>query len=158
MNIIYVVLFICIAYFLLVFIGLRFLIPFMGFKEPKIPEELPQEVKNTIENLKSHSHNAMQYLKAAYDFRNSRWHTDFTKTITKFPLSFRKSFDEFWQTNGFMHCNTMNYILYVLLIKSGYFNKEDVRFRYTIQNLFIHQYIQVKIKDKWINIDTKDKS
>jgi len=49
----------------------------------------------------------------------------------------------------------MNYLLRVLLIKSGWFTDDDIELKITlIWGVSIHQYVKIKInEDKFINVD-----
>jgi len=53
-----------------------------------------------------------------------------------------------------MHCTNINRILKSLLIGSGLFREEDIRIKWTlIWYVSPHQHVQVRIGDRWINVD-----
>ncbi|MEI6597138.1 MAG: hypothetical protein WCL13_02910, partial [bacterium] len=48
----------------------------------------------------------------------------------------------------------INYVMKTLLIKSDFFKDGDIRLKWTkIWYFSPHQYLQVNIDNKWINID-----
>lgn len=61
--------------------------------------------------------------------------------------------EQVWNTPGYAHCNTQNYLLYLLLLASNLFSPVDIRIQTVFCNFFIHQYLQVRINGSWINVD-----
>ena len=51
------------------------------------------------------------------------------------------------------HCTNLNYVLRVLLLKSGKFSEEDIKLKYTWINLSPHQYLKVNVGGRWVNAD-----
>src|SRR5438309_1224596 len=72
MSVFWIILSIIASYFLLVFVVLRLVVPFMGFSGFKMPQSLPLEIKNKIRELETQNTSAVGYLKAAYDFVANR--------------------------------------------------------------------------------------
>ena len=153
MTIYWIILIIIAVYFLIVFVGLRLVVPFMGFTKPKLPEIIPEEIKNKILELESASTNQMEYLQGAYAFIAFRWQAGRMNTVFYAPLAFRKNLLSIWNRSGYAHCNTQNYLLYVLLAGSKFFKPEDITFHCIFFNFFIHQYITVKVADAWVAAD-----
>jgi len=58
-----------------------------------------------------------------------------------------------WNRKGFAHCMVFNYALFVLLAGSKYFKAEDIKPVVIFYNFFIHQYLKVRVGDKWIYAD-----
>lgn len=141
------------AYFLFVFVVLRITVPFMGFGELMMPSRLPSEIKEEIAKLEIEASSPMEYLKLAYKFVTSRWRAGRMDTLYYAPLAFRKDISEILRGSGYAHCNTQNYLLYVLLAGSRYFDPKDIKTRSVFFNFFIHQYLQVRIGERWIDAD-----
>ena len=141
------------AYFFLVFVVLRLIAPFMGFGGLTMPAELPKEIRDKITELESTSANQDSYLQAAYDFVAVRWHAGRITTVFFAPLAFRKNISVVWQSPGYAHCNTQNYLLFLLLAGSKFFKPRDIQLRTVFFNFFIHQYLQVKIGNRQIDAD-----
>ncbi|HBP01429.1 MAG: hypothetical protein UY41_C0009G0016 [Candidatus Moranbacteria bacterium GW2011_GWE1_49_15] len=76
------------------------------------------------------------------------------KTYTRFFEIFKKDIGYFWGREGFLHCTNMNFIMRVLLVKSGFFAEEDLKLKWTqIWYVSPHQFLQVKVDGKWIDVD-----
>ena len=125
----------------------------MGFGGLEAPKDIPTEIKNKIVELENKSGSELEYLQVAYDFVTSRWHAGRLETIFYVPLAFRTNLSEILGQPGYGHCNTQNYFLYVLLVKSKYFKPEDIKLKTVFFNFFIHQYLQVRISGKFMDAD-----
>ncbi len=153
MTILFWLLVIIAIYFFLVFVGLRLVVPFMGFGRFRLPHEIPQEIKNKIVALENSAADQSQYLEAAYNLVISKWHAGRMNTVLLAPLAFRTNLLKIWNAPGFAHCNTQNYMLFVLLAGSKYFTDTDVLPRCVMFNLFIHQYLKVKVGERIVDVD-----
>jgi hypothetical protein len=145
------------AYFFLVFVVLRLVVPFMGFKQYLPPTDLPPEIKSAIIDLENKSHDPMSYLQAVYDLVLDKtihqWkHTRF-KAGTRLYRLFVKDLAEIWQTHDFVYCQAINFVVYVLLANSKYFKTSDVKVKHVFANFVCHQYLQVKIGGNWVDVD-----
>jgi hypothetical protein len=69
------------------------------------------------------------------------------------PKLFKKDLAEIWNTKGFVYCTSINFIVYVLLANSKYFNVQDIKVRHVFLNFVPHQYLQVKVGGKWVDVD-----
>lgn len=135
-----------------VFVLSRFIIPHSGFEEEKIPEKLPETMLEKIREIKSRASDAERFLNLTYDYLGEKYRSERFNTIFKFHYLF-KSLDQAWQMSGFMPCTISNYFLKIFLVKSGWFEETDIRRRYVFVNFVPHQYLKVKINDKWLDID-----
>ena len=54
-----------------------------------------------------------------------------------------------------MLCTQQNYVLRLLLVKSGKFKDSEIRIKWTlVAYISPHQYLQVKVgKGNWVNVD-----
>jgi hypothetical protein len=141
-----------VVYILAVFVLSRFIIPHSGFEEEKIPEKLPETMLEKIREIKSRASDAERFLNLTYDYLGEKYRSERFNTIFKFHYLF-KSLDQAWQMSGFMPCTISNYFLKIFLVKSGWFEETDIRRRYVFVNFVPHQYLKVKINDKWLDID-----
>jgi hypothetical protein len=140
-------------YLIGMYVGLRLVVPFMGFRQYKAPTDLPQPYLDLIRQWEAESKDPMEFLKRAYDFVLTRWNCAPFKTVTSFPKIFRKDLNRLWNEPGYMHCNTMNFVLHTLLVNSKFFRPEDVKVRHTVLNYVQHQYIKVNVGDRWVEAD-----
>ncbi len=150
--------FLCLAviYIFVIFILSRLVIPHLGFKDEKMPERIPQSMIDKINQLKSQSKSQEEFLKLSYDYLGSKFITGRFNTILKFNYLF-KSIEQSWGIEGFMPCTISNYILKIFLIKSGWFKEKDIKRRHVFLNFILHQYLQVKVNDKWLDVDVGEK-
>lgn len=149
----YFLLLVAAIYLIGMFIVLRLIVPFMGFRRYKVPTELPYEYLSTIKDLESRSNTQEEYLNNAYNFVLSRWNSEKFKTVTLLPKIFRTDLKRIWNEPGYLHCNTMNFILQTILVNSKFFKPDDVKVRHTILNFVQHQYLSVRVANKWIDVD-----
>lgn len=123
------------------------------FLKTPVPDVLPDEMQKIVDEMKK-SLNKDDCLKMAYNIMIEKFRGYRIKTYLKLFDVFESDIAVLWNKNGFLHCNNMNYILRILLIKSGFFVEDDIRLRWTqIWYISPHQFVQVRIDGKWINID-----
>ncbi|MEA1963504.1 MAG: hypothetical protein U9M94_04710 [Patescibacteria group bacterium] len=123
------------------------------FKKTSIPEQLPDKMLNVIAELKKSS-NKEDCLKFAYEILNKKYRGYRVKTYIKIFDIFSKDITKIWQKNGFLHCTNINYVMRTLLVKSGHFNDNEIKIKWTfVWYISPHQYLQVKINNSRINID-----
>lgn len=144
-------------YFFVVFVVLRLVVPFMGFKQNMPKAELPLEMESKIAELENKSQNQMTFLQGVYDVVLNKtlhqWqHTRF-KAAIYVPKLFVDSLTEIWQTNGFIYCNAINFVGFSMLVNSNFFTAKDIKVRYVFLNFVLHQYLQVKVGESWIDFD-----
>jgi len=140
-------------YVLIVFVVLRLIVPFMTLRGFAVPGELPDEVSSTINNLEARANNEREYLKLVYEFVGSRWHAGRMETLWYAPLAFRKNIEDIWKHPGYAHCTTQNYLVFVLLVGSKFFSAHDIQLKTVFLNLFIHQYLEVKVGGQWTDLE-----
>ena len=141
------------AYFFLILFVSRIFIPFLGCHKPALPPDIPPVMDRKIQEMEQRVSGPDAYAEAAYEFVQSRWHSARLRTIIDLPLAFRTDLAEIWNSPGYAHCNTINYVYYVLLARSRFFRPEDIRFRYKLFNFMIHQYVQIRTRDQWLDAD-----
>ena len=124
------------------------------FTKLPIPNKIPEEMQKIAEEL-SRSASKEDCLKSAYEIMTQKYRGYRFRTYTKIHLAFETDLEKLWQRTGFMHCHAINYLLRILLIKSGWFDDSDIRFRYSlVWYISPHQYLRVKVgDDKCLDVD-----
>lgn len=118
-----------------------------------VPDVLPAEMEKIINEIKQ-CLNKEECLKKVHQILITKYHGNRVKTYTKLPDAFIPDIHKLWNKNGFLHCTNINYVARTLLVKSGHFKEEDIRLKWTLLWYFSpHQYAQVQISEKWIDID-----
>jgi hypothetical protein len=118
-----------------------------------LPENLPKELKEAL-HIASNSKNKEEFLFTIYNLLIKKYKGNRLKTFTKIFEIKEKNLDLLWHKNGFLHCTNINYILRSLLINSKFFKESDIRIKWTlIWYISPHQYLQINVGNKWINVD-----
>ncbi len=118
------------------------------FSKTPIPDKLPDEMWKTINRIKKSS-GKQECLKNVYEILIAKYRGYRVKTFLKIYDIFQHNIDVLWNKNGFLHCNNINYIMRVLLVKSNFFTEEDIRLKWThTWYTTPHQYVQVKVDNK----------
>jgi len=115
---------------------------------------LPDKMQVIVENLKK-SKNKEDCLRQAYNILVKKYRGRRFLAFLNFPKLFDKELDRIWSQDGYIYCTTLNYLLHILLIKSGWFNEDDIKLKLTIfWYISIHQYLEIRMREgKIINID-----
>ena len=115
------------------------------FSKLKIPEKLPKDMQRVVEQLKK-SKNKEDCLKKAYYIITRKYRGYHVKTYTHFFKVFITDVNKLWDKRGFLHCTHMNYLMRILLVKSGFFKDDEVTPKLTlVWYKSIHQYLSIKI-------------
>jgi hypothetical protein len=125
------------------------------FFKTKLPEELPEELEKVIKDLKK-SKDKQDCLKKAYNILAFRYSAYFFSTYFYLHELFYKNINKLFGKQKRMICTNFNYLMRILLVKSGFFSDKDIKIKWT-QIWFVspHQYLNVKINEKkTLNIDT----
>ncbi len=157
MIILWVVLIVAAVYIFLVYIASRLVVPFMEFGGFKPATKVPEEIKAAIIDLELRSTNQRSYLETVFELvmeKNYRqWnHTRFN-AIAHLHRAFVKNLSEIWETKDFIYCTAINYLVAALLVNSKYFKPEDIQVRHVFVNMFIHQYLKVRVGGNWVDVD-----
>jgi len=119
----------------------------------KIPEKLPKEMQQIADKLKK-SKSKEECLKKAYEILSKKYRGYKWRTYTRIHELFIGDVNKLWQKKGFMHCTNINYLLRIMLIKSGFFEDNDIRPKWTFVNFTPHQYLRIRLsKNKFVNVD-----
>ena len=145
------------VYFFTMFVGMRLVVPFFEFNEPMPVVSPPREIKDKITELENFSSNQQGYLQAVYNFVLDKtlrqWHHTRFQAAMRLPRIFVKDLSEIWQTKDFVYCTAINYVGFIMLTSSKFFTLQDVKVKHVFLNFVLHQYLQVKVGEEWIDFD-----
>jgi hypothetical protein len=128
------------------------MIPSFLLKRP-IPARIPQGMNKVVQELQE-CKTKEQCLRRAYEIVTSRYQGDSIKTYTRFYEIFAWDVDALWKRKGFLHCTHLNFVLRVLLIKSGHFDDGDIELKMSRFWGAPHEYLLVHIGGKkYMNVD-----
>ena len=143
-------LFLILIYIFIVWIVTRMVVPHLGFFKESVPENIPEEFAKVIQDLHTQATDNYDFLKKSYEYVTGLYSGSRMRTITNFWVAFE---NPILHKAGFMPCTGQNFLLRVMLIKSGRFQNEDIKVKNVPLNLFIHQYLKVKVGNDWIDVD-----
>jgi hypothetical protein len=140
-------------YIAIFFLASRLIIPNLGFAKSKLPKKIPNEINKRIRLLKKSSKNKKEYLINTYNFLTEKYHGK-RRTVLKRPkLLFENNIKNIWKKKGFIPCHTFSHMTRLFLIKSKLFRERDIKIKHTFFQFSIHQYLEVRIKNKWHKVD-----
>tara|TARA_Y100000310_G_scaffold148238_1_gene147486 strand:- start:727 stop:1170 length:444 start_codon:yes stop_codon:yes gene_type:complete len=124
------------------------------FSKLRIPKKLPKGMQKAVEKLRK-SKNKEDCLRKAYNILTKKYRGYHFRTYIRFFELFITDANKLWNKSGFLHCTNMNYLMRILLVKSGFFKENDITPKLTlIWYKSIHQYLNIKInRNKSINVD-----
>lgn len=138
------------GYLVLVWGMSRIIVPNLGFRKRALPDLLPENFAQILKRLDLESLDNLDFLQHSYAYIIAQYNGSRIQTITKFWRAYKNPLT---QKPGFMHCTNQNYLLRLMLVKSGRFIESDIKVRIVPLNLFIHQYLEVRIGAQWIVVD-----
>ena len=129
------------------------MIPNLCFKLA-IPEKIPPSMSKSINTWKKGA-SKRQFIKKCYDYLIPRHHGTLFNIIFRFPELYSNGVDKIWPRKGYLHCTTLNYLIRIMLVKSGLFKDSDIELKFTIIHGFIpHQYMKIWLsKNKFLYVD-----
>ena len=123
------------------------------FSKTPISDALPDEMQKIINEIKK-SLSKEECLKKAYEILATKYRGYRIITYLKLFDVFKRDVNTLWRKNGFLHCTNINYLLRTILIRSNFFTEDEICLRWTqIWYISPHQYLQIKVDDRWIDID-----
>jgi hypothetical protein len=124
------------------------------FGKNKLPDELKGEIEKSVISL-CKLESKEKVLEKAYEIITTRYHGQKMATLIKAKSIFSAGAQDLWNRSGFLHCTNQNYLLTLLLIKSGHFTENDIRPKWTLLWGFSpHQYLRVKLSNnKFMDVD-----
>lgn len=124
------------------------------FRKNQIPDKLPVEMEKIVAELKQ-TGSQEECLRRAYEIMVRRYRGFRFRTYLRIHEAFETDLEKMWKKTGFLHCHVINFLLRVLLVKSGWFQDADIKFKYSlVWYVSPHQYLQIKVgENKFINVD-----
>lgn len=123
------------------------------FGDSPLPESIEGEIMDIIESVRS-SKSKQEALDCAYKTIVSRYQGGRLKTLGRIHDLFAESWQDLWNRTGFLHCTNQNYLLALILVKSGRFKPADIKRKWTLIWLISpHQYLSVRLNQSWIDVD-----
>lgn len=121
--------------------------------DKQVPDKLPVSMQKAVNTLKK-CKTKQECLEEAYDIVTWKYNGSRIKTYLLLHRIFTQSLEDIWNRKGYLHCNTMNYVMRVLLQKSGHFKAEDIKNKWAlVWYISPHQYLKVRTEKAWVNID-----
>lgn len=145
-----IIFYIVVLHLFFVWVLLRLVVPYMGFRKTPIAESLPAHLQSVIDDIKASSSNQTEALRLSYNYVVQQYYGGRIKTV----LNFWRAFGSYENKSpGFLPCNMQNQLLRTILVKTDYFKDADIEVRVTPFNFFIHQYLVVNINGQSIAVD-----
>lgn len=93
-------------------------------------------------------------IKVAYSIITSKFNGHRFYTYFLLWRAFETDPNILWKRSGFLHCTQQNYLLFVLLIKSGWYTDKDIQLGYSLV-WFVspHQYLRVRCQNRILYVD-----
>lgn len=111
------------------------------------------QLLRAIEQVRA-ARNQRQALQIAYDIVTKHFKGKRFYTYLVIWKAFEKDPNCLWDRTGHMHCTHQNYLLRILLVRSGWFEESDIRLGHSlIWFISPHQYLKVRLDGKWIALD-----
>lgn len=118
-----------------------------------IPRDIPEEMEQIVKRLNS-CRNKEECLEHAYGVLVNRYHGDRVNTYLKAFRLLDQDVNTLWKQKGFMHCNSLSYLLRILLVKSKWFEDADIELKWTFMWFFSpHQYLKIRMDKGYRTID-----
>ena len=129
------------------------MIPNLFSKEP-VPEKIPESMEDKIKEF-AKSKDKEIFLKKSFYHVVSKSRPRRGFTILRCNEAFKTDIIYLWEKKGYIPCTSLNYLVRVMLVKSGLFREEDIELKLTnTWYIMIHQYLRVRINEKkYINVD-----
>jgi hypothetical protein len=123
------------------------------FRKSKLPKDLSGDINEIVSDLKK-LNTQEEVLKAVYNIVTTRYHGGKIATYTKLFNILSSEAEDLWNRSGFMHCTNQNYLLTLLLIKSGKFKEEDIKPKWTnLYGISPHQYLEIRLDSRFVDVD-----
>lgn len=118
-----------------------------------LPPHLEGEINKIIIELRKLK-TKEQVLQRVYTIITKRYQGRRLHTMLKIFDLFSSSAQDLWNRTGFMHCTNQNFLIALLLIRSGKFKESDIKRKWTLYwGLTPHQYLDIKVQKSWIKVD-----
>jgi hypothetical protein len=131
---------------------LRKLFTNLFYKEP-IPKIRNKGLAAAINKLSKQKDNKYA-VEQALEILAKKYKSKRFSTYIFFYKIFENNPNKLWTRTGFMHCNQQNFLLRLLLVKSGKVEDSEIKFGYSmIWYMSLHQYLKIKVGDIYLAAD-----
>ena len=127
------------------------MIPNLFSKKP-LPKKLPADLETDILELKKLKTKEL-CLKRAYNVITKKYVGKRVQTYTRLHQLFIYDPKIIWKKKGFLHCTNQNYLIRILLVRSGKFSEKDIELKLTHIWGSPHQYLRINLGNKTMDID-----
>ncbi len=120
----------------------------------RIPKNLPPEIQTVCDELAALT-DQESVVRRAHEILSTRFRARKYLTYPLLWKIFDRDLSRIWSRTSFLHCTHMNWLLKIVLVRSGHFVEADVREKWTFLTVISpHQYAKVRMHDgQWINVD-----
>ncbi len=123
------------------------------FRKEAIPEITNEDLKKSIDFV-SQAKSKEEALQRAYKIITDRFEGHRFHTYIRLHKAFELDPNVLWKRTGFMHCTHQNYLLRVLLVKSGWFDESALSIGHSlVWYISPHQYLRVNLNGKALAVD-----
>jgi len=124
--------------------------------ENVLDKDVPLDLWEKIKSNKSES--KLDYLKYIYDEIGNKY-TSRPRYYLREPFNkfFETNVSEIWEGTPDRPSTIQNYMLKLILIKSGRFIESDIVIINTYCVITPHQYLKVRLDKEWVNVDLWDR-
>ncbi|MBN2457791.1 hypothetical protein JXB31_01525 [Candidatus Woesearchaeota archaeon] len=137
----------------LFFVVSRLLVPFLGFSKEPMPKTIPAQIKKKIDEIKRRTKSKSEFTKESFYFLSKRYKSLWFHTLIRMDIVFLRDLEKIWVQKDFLPCNSHNYLLRIFLVKSGYYDDNQIEIRHGFLNFGIHQYLRVYDGKKSFDLD-----
>ncbi len=139
-------------YFFSAFVISRWTIPNLGYRKSKLPEKIPIELAEVVDRMKRQAKNDYDFLWQAYNYVTGKYDGKWNN-LSEFISRRFWSLERIWPVHDHVPDTQQNFILRIMLLKSGFFRDEDIEPKHVALNFFIHQYLIIKTTKGLIEVD-----
>lgn len=124
------------------------------FTQKDLPDKLPSDLQATIKVL-SKIKDREEVVRQTYDIVTKKYFGRRRETFWNLRKMFETDIARIWREKGFYQCTTQNYLIRLLLVKSGQFQENEIKQKNTLIWFFSpHQYLQIEVADnRYIYVD-----
>lgn len=125
------------------------------FRHHPVPDTIPERLMSQVDKFSAETESDEEFIKKCFFLVVDRQAGMRGGLVTRFSRLFWNDLEHLCDFRGYLHCTTVNYLLRILLLKSGRIPSERVRQKLTTTwFIFPHQYLRIKISDtEYLNVD-----
>ncbi len=133
-----------------------FVIPYFLLKDYRfnyIPTKLDSKTKKAIQSLNKIK-GKRKFVRACFNHVDKMFSSEERKILRGYLAAIKVyKPSQLIKKRDYDSCSVQNLYLEILLIKSRRFKREEIRKKYSFVNFVLHKYLQVKLGNKWLDLD-----